>query len=253
MGGSLASEAIILLSRVTFQHNIIGIVGLDVPWLGVHPHVVASGVTGLVKTNKPEEKIPLDRPNALSPAPSITSSLTESTLSLPDTNYSETASSSQTSLGDTLAPLAPPSRTPSPKPKQKKSNFTETFTKTVSAIYNNRHDLTGAGPRYLWSHLEYGHILLDPAELKAQYDQLRSLPIKFANFYTCIPREGKPARVFCSLPESAARSMDGWESVEMPKTMDEPTAHSAIFVPKDFPGYSLMVEAMAGKVASWEK
>ena len=251
MGGSLASEAIILLSRVTFQHNIIGIVGLDVPWLGVHPHVVASGVTGLVKTNKQDEKIHLDRPNALSPTPSTTS-LTESTLSLPDTTHSETASSSQTSLGDTLAPH-PSNGTPSPKPKEKKSNFKETFTKTVTAIYNNRHDLGGAAPRYLWSHLEYGHILLDPAELKAQYDQLRSLPVKFANYYTCVPREGKGGLVFCSLPESMARSMDGWESVEMPKTMDEPTAHSAIFVPEMFPGYSQMVEDMAVKIASWEK
>jgi hypothetical protein len=255
MGGSLASEAIILLSRVTFQHNVIGILGLDVPWLGVHSHVITSGVTGLVKPNKSEEKIPLDRPTALSPDPSTTSLTTESTFSLPETFNSETASSSQTSLGDTLLP-PPTSRSPSPKPKEKKSNFKDTFTKTVTAIYNNRHDLGGAAPRYLWSHLEYGHILLDPAELKAQYDQLRSLPVKFANYYTCIPRsetEGKRGRVFCSLPESVARSMEGWEEVEMPKGMDEPTAHSAIFVPEVFPGYHGMVEDVAKKLASWEK
>jgi hypothetical protein len=250
MGGSLASEAIILLSRVTFQHNIIGIIGLDVPFLGVHPHVVTSGVTGLVKTNKSNEKItiPMDRPNALSPDPST------STLSLPETI---TAESSQTSLTDTLPP---PARTPSPHSdteKKASTSWTKTFTKTATAIYNNRHDLTGAGPRYLWSHLEYGHILLDPAELKAQYDQLRLLPVSFANYYTCIPRTGedkdKRGRVFCSLPESMKRDMAGWCAVEMPEGMDEPTAHSAIFVREQFPGYGKMVDEMAENIVAWEK
>ena len=49
MGGSLASEAIILLSRVTFQHNIIGIIGLDARFLGVHLH--ADGIPNLWATS----------------------------------------------------------------------------------------------------------------------------------------------------------------------------------------------------------
>jgi hypothetical protein len=247
MGGSLASEAVILLSRVTFQHNIIGIIGLDVPFLGVHPHVVASGVTGLVKPNK-SDKITMDRPTALSPDPST------STLSLPETM---SPNSSQTSLTE---PLPPPARTPSPHSSsdtEKKSSWTKTIVKTATAIYNNRNDLTGAGPRYLWSHLEYGHILLDPAELKAQYDQLRLLSVSFANYYTCVPRTGedkdKRGRVFCALPESVKRDMAGWFPVEMPEGMDEPTAHSAIFVKEQFPGYGNFVEEMAEKIVSWEK
>ena len=303
MGGSLASEAAILLSRVTFRHNIIGILGLDVPFLGVHPHVVTSGVAGLVKSGKPTEQVKLNRPNA------GTDSRSTSTLSLPDSPYpSETTSSSQApptesatrsqSATNTIAPTAriasadqsaesltpsthpppetlsieeprpqltgttpstsslrpPPSRTPSPSPPpEQKSSFKKTFTKTVQAIYNNRHDLGGAAPRYVWAHLEYGHILLDPAELKSQYDQLRQLPVQLANFYTCIPRKGGgQGRVFCALPSGIARSMDGWEEIEMPEGMDEPTAHSAIFVKDVFPGYWDMVEMMVKKVVSWE-
>lgn len=248
MGGSLASEAIILLSRVTFHHNIIGIIGLDSPFLGVHPHVVASGVTGLVKPVKQTKvTMPLDRPTADS---DITPST--STLSVPETIYSESSNSSRSSLD-----IPPPLRTPSPSPRpqeEKKSGFKQTLTKTVTAIYNHRHELGSAGPRYVWSHLEYGHILLDPAELKAQYDQLRQLPIKFANYYSCIPRTDseKRGRVFCSLPESLGRSMDGWEEIEMDKGLDEPTAHSAIFVEDKFNGYRNFVERIAEKISSWE-
>ena len=249
MGGSLASEAIILLSRITFKHNVVGIIGLDCPFLGVHPHVVTSGVAGLVKPTPPAKvTIPLDRLTADSD--SIPSN---STLSIPDTLYSET-NSSQSSVDLTL-PRRTPSPTPSPRPEgDKKSNFKKTFTKTVTAIYNHRHDLGSAGPRYLWSHLEYGHILLDPAELKTQYDQLRKLPIQFVNYYTCVQRKGtdKRGRVFCSLPESVGRSMDGWEAIEMEPEMDEPTAHSAIFAKEYFRGYWNFVECMTEKISSWE-
>ena len=57
--------------------------------------------------------------------------------------------------------------------------------------------------------------------------------------------------MFCSLPESVARSMEGWEEVEMPRGMDEPTAHSAIFAPEAFPGYGKTVEEMAERLSSW--
>jgi len=264
MGGSLASEATLLLSRVTFSHNIIGMLGLDVPFLGVHPHVVASGVAGLAKKNKPREVLPMERPTA------GTDKKTASQMSLPDSvsllSLTNTESTSETSTSPNASRTSlelyppPPSRTPSPRPEQKKSNFKDTITKTAKAIYKNRHDLGGAGPRYLWSHLEYGHILLDPAELKAQYDQLRLTKIHFANYYTSVARkkksdeaEEKQGRVFCSLPSSAARDMDGWISVEMPEEMDEPTAHSAIFVKEWFPGYWKMVEDMAVTVESWTR
>jgi pimeloyl-ACP methyl ester carboxylesterase len=252
MGGSLASEAIILLSRVTFQHNIIAIIGLDVPFLGVHPHVVTSGIAGLVKSGvKPPEKESLNRPTA---------DASTSQLSLADNENTISTSTSQTSLTDTIpgrspSQQPPPVRTPSPQPPppEKKSDLKETFTKAVQAIYRNRHDLGGAAPRYLWSHIEYGHILLDPMELKAQYDQLRQLPVHFANFYTCIPSvKNEEDRVFCSLPWAVARDMNGWESVEMPEYMDEPTAHSAIFVKEWFPGYDDMIEKIVAKVVSWE-
>lgn len=178
MGGSLAGDAIILLSRVAFSHNIIGILGLDVPFLGVHPHVITSGIAGLGKSNKPaQENLPMDRPTSGSDArsnsqlslPNNTSQLTLHNRT-PQHSLSQTASSEISKTPESH----PPSRTPSPKPKDpKKSTWTQTLAKTVTAVYNNRHDLGGAAPRYLWSHLEYGQILLDPAELKAQYDQLR--------------------------------------------------------------------------------
>ena len=58
--------------------------------------------------------------------------------------------------------------------------------------------------------------------------------------------------MFCALPSGVARSMDGWEEVEMPEGMDEPTAHSAIFVKDDFPGYWDMIDMIAERIVSWE-
>ena len=271
MGGSLASEAIILLSRVTFGHNIIGIIGIDVPFLGIHPHVVASGVVDLVKP-RPKAAVVEYRPTAegQTPTGSETSVIYGGEtfaprVSMEESEQSTSASSSQVSLVEpimvpprTPSPLRPP-RTPSPRPPRAPSasptkGFKDSVSKAVQTIYRNRHDLGGAGPRYIWSHIEYTHILLDPAELKVQYDQLRTLPIHFVNFYTSIPYKkgsGEMGRVFCSLPSSAARSMDGWVHVEMPEEMDEPTAHSAIFVRDWFPGYDAFVHKTVEGVVSW--
>jgi len=276
MGGSLASEAVILLSRVTFEHNIIGIIGIDVPFLGIHPHVVTSGVVGLAK---PRSKAPvIGYPPAPPTAEGQTPSSSQTSLiyggetfatrvSMEESEQSTPASSSQVSFVEpimvpprTPSPLRPP-RTPSPQPPRPpspspKKGFKASVSKAVQTIYSNRHDLGGAGPRYIWAHVEYTHILLDPGELKAQYDQLRTLPIHFVNFYTSIPCKkggGENGRVFCSLPSSVARSMDGWVHVEMPEGMDEPTAHSAIFVSDWFPGYDTFVRKAVEEVVSWTK
>lgn len=274
MGGSLASEAIILLSRITFGHNIIGIIGIDVPFLGIHPHVVTSGVVGLVKP-RPKSLVVQElgaRPTAEAEVLSTSESsfiyggeTFASKVSMDEGSQSTSASSSQVSLVEpifiparTPSPTRPP-RTPSPQPPRApspspKKSLKESLSKTVQTIYKNRHDLGTAGPRYIWSHVEYGHILLDPEELKAQYDQLRALSIHFVNFYTSIPYSkggGEWGRVFCTLPSSVARAMDGWEFVEMPEGMDEPTAHSAIFVKDWFLGYEGFVHETVEKVVSW--
>jgi hypothetical protein len=121
-------------------------------------------------------------------------------------------------------------------------------------LYKNRHDLGATGPRYIRSHLEYTHILLDPDELKARYEQLRALQLHFVDFYTSIPYKsgkGKDERVFCSLPSGVGMKMDEWEYVEMPNEMDEPKAHSAIFVKDWFTGYQGFVQKAVESVISW--
>ena len=267
MGGSLASEAIILLSRITFGHNIIGIVGIDVPFLGIHPHVVTSGVVGLVKPKRnPAVPRSFDRPTAQDSTPSASQSSLiyggetfASKAPLNETSQSSSASSSQISIAEPVPPQTPsprPLRTPSPQtpsPAPKKT-LKETVSMAAQTLYKNRHDLGAAGPRYIWSHLEYTHALLHPEELQAQYEHLRELPINFVNFYTSIPYKngrGKEGRVFCSLPSQVGISMEGWESVEMIEEMDEPTAHSAIFLKDWFTGYELFIKQTVGKVISW--
>jgi hypothetical protein len=270
LGGSLGSEAIILLSRITFGHNIIGIIGIDVPFLGIHPHVVTSGVIGLVKPKKKSAVPgPLDQPTAQGDTPSTSqSSLVyggetfASKVTVDGSSHDTSASSSQISLAEpVLLPVttpSPPPRTPCPRPPRPpsppKKTFTQTVSKTVQTLYKNRHDLGAASRRSIWSHFEYTHILLDPEELKVQYEQLRTLPIQFVNFYTSIPYKGgrgKDGRVFCSLPAGAGMSMKDWDFVEMPEEMDEPTAHSAIFQKDWFTAYEGFLQKAVEKVISW--
>jgi hypothetical protein len=272
MGGSLASEAIILLSRVTFGHNVIGIIGIDVPFLGIHPHVVTSGVVGLVKQKK-KSPAPgsLDGPIAQGDTPSTSQSSLiyggetfASKVTMDGSSQDTSASSSQISLPE---PVLLPPRTPSPRPPQTpspqplrphspspKKTLTQTVSKAAQTLYKNRHDLGAAGERYIWSHLEFTHILLEPEELKAQYEQLRMLPVQFVNFYTSIPSKsgrGRYGRVFCSLPAGAGMSMEDWDCVEMPEEMDEPTAHSAIFLKDGFAAYEGFVQQAVEKIVSW--
>jgi hypothetical protein len=46
-------------------------------------------------------------------------------------------------------------------------------------------------------------------------------------------------------------SMEGWDFVEMPEEMDEPTAHSAIFLNDGFTVYEGFLKKAVEKIVSW--
>src|SRR2546421_1995595 len=68
MGGILAAEVALLPphsreSREPFRHRILGTIGFDTPFLGMHPGVVISGIGSLFRpaSEKPPEE-PLTAP-----------------------------------------------------------------------------------------------------------------------------------------------------------------------------------------------
>ena len=67
MGGLLTAEAVVLLSQSLSppystlnsdtSHRVIGVVNFDVPFLGLYPHVVLSGIASLLpKSEKGKEE-----------------------------------------------------------------------------------------------------------------------------------------------------------------------------------------------------
>ena len=58
MGGLLAADAIADASSVS--KRIIGLVAFDVPFLGMHPHVIISGIASLLPKEKSEPEIEMN-------------------------------------------------------------------------------------------------------------------------------------------------------------------------------------------------
>ncbi|KAJ5614954.1 hypothetical protein N7537_000068 [Penicillium hordei] len=76
LGGILAADVARLQQDKRAKHRILGVVGFDVPFLGIHPRVIATGTMGLIPKRDPadEEKLaaeqePLVLEPALKPAP----------------------------------------------------------------------------------------------------------------------------------------------------------------------------------------
>ncbi|KAJ5488392.1 hypothetical protein N7453_011846 [Penicillium expansum] len=76
LGGIIAADVARLQQGAQQKHRILGVVGFDVPFLGVHPRVIATGTIGLIPKKDPadEEKIATEQESlglepVLKPAP----------------------------------------------------------------------------------------------------------------------------------------------------------------------------------------
>ncbi|KAJ5207638.1 hypothetical protein N7449_002017 [Penicillium cf. viridicatum] len=76
LGGILAADVARLQQDGRAKHRILGVVGFDVPFLGIHPRVIATGTMGLIPKRDPadEEKLAAEQESlvlesAFKPAP----------------------------------------------------------------------------------------------------------------------------------------------------------------------------------------
>jgi pimeloyl-ACP methyl ester carboxylesterase len=208
MGGLLSAEVVMLppkppgVTRAAFRHRILGTISFDVPFLGIHPGVVASGLASLF------------RPASSEP--------------LPEHGASDGGSSAHSPLGaesssSTLSLALPRLDTLFSEPED--PNFNAPFENDVNVKvrkgwrstmhFINKHSdgLRQATKQYVKSHAEFGGAMADYRGLHARYNKIRALEdgnavarqralersgesvprVRFANYYTACT--GRPKKV----------------------------------------------------------
>ena len=150
LGGILAAEVVLMPGSGDYQykHRILGTIAVDVPFLGIHPGVVGTGIASLFRS-APEEA---DGPPPLSTATTPTSPYSDLSTDPADPNFNPTY--------------------------QNDVHMTNRSGKLNRAWYFwNKHwgELGKATQNYVTSHLEHGGVLADYPGLRRRYDALRGL------------------------------------------------------------------------------
>lgn len=225
LGGILAAEVALLPSapgsKEIFEHRILGLINFDVPFLGLHPRVISTGIGNLLHPKRKNSPSPQRKRDPSPPA-----------------DPSETVSSRLGSIDLDDHPCSDPFAVPSNDP-----HFDPAFPNDVHLarrgqldgalhfIKKNSDHLASAIQDYFKSYFEFGGCLLDYAGLHSRYRRLRELEavnelerkrdaqgrllrrIRFVNYYTASTgriksRSPSPMRV----PESdtqQTRSISG--------------------------------------------
>lgn len=183
MGGLLAADVALMPSKNQnrvgyFAHRILGTVGLDAPYLGLHPSIITAGLASLFRpksdaANIAEEPIPEDESaQSLSHVHSANASI-----------YSDPSSASQLSLPHLRQPGIP-----GPYGMTFDPNFNPSFVNDVRVPdrgwwrnivhFVEKHSSEGlldAATHHIMSHLEFGGCLMDINGLKTRYENIRKL------------------------------------------------------------------------------
>lgn len=184
MGGLLCAEIVLMPPSQSgispLNHRIVGTINFDVPFLGMHPGVVKSGLASLFK--------PAEEPRDATPQP--------------------LASDSGPSGGDGPAVVGATSRTDTLWAGGKADpNYNPHFGNDVvlpvrkgwqsAWHFINKHsdDLSGAAKKLVTSHLEFGGAMANYSELKTRYARIRALEEEDERVRKSVVAGGLPPRV----------------------------------------------------------
>jgi hypothetical protein len=217
MGGILAAEVALLPSHSPatgqpFRHRILGTIGFDTPYLGMHPGVIVSGISSLFR---PAPKPPEFNSQPQTGSPGHSGRTSPSTTSLMSTSMDPTLSPlASASVSTTLSPMLSHTSTMSTVPTndpyydppfQNDKHLAERKGWSSVLHFINKHSdgLMKATERYFMSHLEFGGCLADYPGLRNRYARIRELEdvddlsqregpdykapirrIRFANYWT---------------------------------------------------------------------
>ncbi|PGH15085.1 hypothetical protein AJ79_02611 [Helicocarpus griseus UAMH5409] len=185
LGGILAAEVALLgpsdpANSDMFKHRILGLINLDVPFLGLHRGVVASGIGSLFKP-KEKKKDPRNLPFP------VDQSIVAPFVSTPsDPNFNPAF------------------------PNDVRLNERSQFDGALNFLIKNSSHLLGATKNYISSHMEFGMCIADYPGLKRRYRRLRELEdvdectqmrdgngrllrrVRFVNYYSAATGRIKP-------------------------------------------------------------
>jgi hypothetical protein len=212
MGGLLASEVVLLRPRPpgdgrALRHRILGVVNFDVPFLGMHPGVIA---TGLASIFAPAAPLPQD-------AASSQSSLA------PDADASAAAALDDELFGPPPtadarfnAPYANDVRLAPPR---------KGWRSALHFLQKHADDgLRRAAAQYVRSHAEFGGAMADYRGLRARYLRVRALEedeegvrggaarVRFVNYYTACFGKAKKDKADGGTAASSTGSLGGGAS-----------------------------------------
>ena len=186
MGGLLSAEVALMPPEVPpppLKHRILGTINFDVPFLGMHPGVVKSGLSSIFK---PAGESPGDHWSD---------------------EQQQSSSSSSPPQGQGKA-AAPPSRTDTLfAPGKQDPNFNPAFNNDVilpvrkgwrnAWHFINKHsdDLYKSTKKLVSSHLEFGGAMANYSELKTRYARIRALEEQDGRVRKTVVEGGVPPRV----------------------------------------------------------
>jgi pimeloyl-ACP methyl ester carboxylesterase len=201
LGGQLATEIVLLPPRplegrgAPFRHRILGTIGFDAPYLGLHPHVVKYGIKSLFKTpERPGERESRDQ--ASNPTSPVSNAI-----------YAQYGQSSPSILADEasfmLSAAPDPNYNPSFINDIKLSEPRAFFKNALHFVGKHSDHLSREVQRVFKTHWEYTSGLSDYSDLKKRYERIRALEdededirtratfgrkpvprVRFANYYT---------------------------------------------------------------------
>ena len=221
MGGLVSAELVLMpapaLAYRPFNHRILGVINFDVPFLGMHPGVIKSGLSSIFKpADEPGDKFspeiqPQESNNGSAvTSPSVSSQGRADTFwGKPDPNYNPTFEN------DVMLPMRKGWRN--------------------AWHFVNKHsgELTKATKQLVTSHLEFGGAMANYGELKTRYARIRALEeenpevrksvtqsggvparVRFVNYYTA--STGRPKRRTSPQSSKSPNRVQSIASLELP-------------------------------------
>ena len=154
LGGILAAEVALMpadMGDYQNKHRLLGIIAVDVPFLGMHPGVVGTGIASLFRSN-PEQSEESEPTPSTSSATSPTSPFSDMSSDPADPNFNP-AFANDVRMADRKGKL------------------------NRAWYFWNKHwgELGKATQSYVTSHLEFGGCLADYPGLRRRYDAARAL------------------------------------------------------------------------------